>query len=184
DGLGASLSSLIIQSEYLASLAKEEQLLKEIGELKASAEESIEELRRSLRMMREDFDLASGLEDYVKTFGERTQLPVSFQKSGEYIGKLPPESSLALFRVLQELLTNALKHAQARQVEVRMAFLPERVQLTVKDDGRGFDPAAPRPGHYGLINLQERANKVGATVSVDSRPGAGAHVTFSVPLST
>jgi signal transduction histidine kinase len=134
--------------------------------------------------MREDFDLASGLEDYVKTFGERTQLPVSFQRSGEYIGKLAPESSLALFRVLQELLTNALKHAHAKHVEVRMAFLPERIQLSVKDDGAGFDPSAPRPGHYGLINLQERANKLGATVTIDTRPGAGVHVTFSVPLTT
>lgn len=184
DGLGASLSSLIIQAEYLGSISKDEVILKEIGELKASAEESIEELRRSLRMMREDFDLASGLEDYVKTFGERTQLPVSFQRSGEYIGKLAPESSLALFRVLQELLTNALKHAHAKHVEVRMAFLPERIQLSVKDDGAGFDPSAPRPGHYGLINLQERANKIGATVTVDTRPGAGVHVTFSVPLTT
>jgi signal transduction histidine kinase len=184
DGLGASLSSLIIQAEYLGSISKDEVILKEIGELKASAEESIEELRRSLRMMREDFDLASGLEDYVKTFGERTQLPVSFQRSGEYIGKLAPESSLALFRVLQELLTNALKHAHAKHVEVRMAFLPERIQLSVKDDGAGFDPSAPRPGHYGLINLQERANKLGATVTIDTRPGAGVHVTFSVPLTT
>ncbi|MCA3016675.1 MAG: sensor histidine kinase, partial [Myxococcaceae bacterium] len=129
DGLGASLSSLIIQSEYLASLAKDDHLLREIGELKASAEESIEELRRSLRMMREDFDLATGLEDYVKTFGDRTLLPVTFFKGGETAGKLSPESSLALFRVLQELLTNALKHAQARQVEVRLSLLPERVVL-------------------------------------------------------
>lgn len=183
DGLGASLSSLIIQSEYLESLTRDGALLKEIGELKASAEESIEELRRSLRMMREDFDLGQGLEDYVKTFGERTQLPVRFEKSGEWLGKLAPESSLALFRVLQELLTNALKHAKAKHVDVRLSFLPERVQLSVKDDGEGFDPQAPRPGHYGLINLQERANKVGASVNVDAKPGAGVHVTFSVPLT-
>ncbi|MER2566088.1 MAG: sensor histidine kinase [Myxococcaceae bacterium] len=183
DGLGASLSSLIIQSEYLTSLAKDEVLLKEIGEIKASAEESIEELRRSLRMMREDFDLGHGVEDYVKTFGERTQLPVRFEKSGEYLGKMSPESSLAMFRVLQELLTNALKHAKAKQVDVRLSFLPERVQLSVKDDGEGFDPETKRPGHYGLINLQERANKVGASVNVDAKPGAGVHVTFSVPLT-
>jgi signal transduction histidine kinase len=182
DGLGASLSSLIIQAEYLGSLAKDEPLKHEIAELKTSAEESIEELRRSLRMMREDFDLAAGLEDYVKTFGDRTQLPVRFERSGEYLGKLAPESSLALFRVLQELLTNALKHAQASQVDVRMTFLPERVQLSVKDNGRGFDPNVAQPGHYGLLNLRERANKIGATVEVDSKPGLGVHVTLSVPM--
>ncbi len=183
DGLGASLSSLIIQSEYLGSLTKDEAMLKEIGELKASAEESIEELRRSLRMMREDFDLGMGIEDYVKTFAERTQLPVKFERSGEWLGRLAPEASLALFRVLQELLNNALKHAKAKLVEVRLSFLPERVQLFVKDDGQGFDATAPRVGHYGLINLQERANKLGATVSIDTKPGAGVAVTFSVPLT-
>jgi two-component system, NarL family, sensor histidine kinase DegS len=182
DGLGANLSSLIIQSEYLASLAKNEVMLKEINEIKACAEESIEELRRSLRMMRADFDLGQGVEDYVKTFAERTQLPVRFVKHGEWLGKMAPESALAIFRVLQELLTNALKHAKATQVEVRLSFLPERVLLSVKDNGLGFDSRAPRPGHYGLINLQERANKVGATVDVEAKPGAGVHVTFSVPL--
>jgi two-component system, NarL family, sensor histidine kinase DegS len=183
DGLGASLSSLIIQTEYLGSIAKDETLLKEIREIKASAEESIEELRRSLRMMREDFDLGVGIEEYVKTFADRTQLPVRFATSGSYLGKLSPESSLALFRVLQELLTNALKHARAKQVDVRLSFLPERVQLTVKDDGQGFDLKAKRVGHYGLINMQERANKVGGSVEVDARPGAGVNVVFSVPLT-
>ena len=71
----------------------------------------------------------------------------------------------------------------AKQVDVRLSFLPERIQLSVKDDGLGFDAQAPRPGHYGLINLQERANKVGATVNVEAKPGAGVHVTFSVPLT-
>lgn len=182
DGLGASLSSLIIQSEYVVQLTKDEEVKKEVGELKQSAEEAIEELRRSLQMMREDFDLANGVEDYVKTFGDRTQLPVHFEKSGTSIGRLPPETSLALFRVLQELLSNAVKHAAPKHVEVKLHFGPEAVHLAVKDDGKGFDPAAPRPGHYGLINLRERAMKAGGDVTIDAKPGAGAHITFTVPL--
>jgi signal transduction histidine kinase len=182
DGLGASLSSLIIQSEYLQTMAKDEALLKEIGELKASAEESIEELRRSLRMMREDFDLGVGLEDYVKTFRDRTQVDVNFVKSG-IPDKLPPESQLALFRVLQECLSNAVKHAGAKKVEVKLHFAPERVHLSVKDDGKGFDTKTPKVGHYGLINMRERAMKVGGEVIIDSTPGAGAHISFSVPVT-
>lgn len=184
DGLGASLSSLIIQSEYLGSLATDEVLKREIGELKASAEESIEELRRSLRMMREDFDLGQGVEDYVRTFADRTQLPVKFEKRGSLSSRLSPETSLAVFRVLQELLTNALKHAKASIVDVQLVFLPERVELSVRDDGQGFDASRPTAGHYGLINLKERANTVGATVNIDARPGAGVHVTFSVPTES
>lgn len=182
DGLGASLSSLIIQAEYVTQLAQEEAVKKEVADLKQSAEESIEELRRSLQMMREDFDLAHGFEDYVKTFGDRTQLPVRFEKSGTLLGRVAPETSLALFRVLQELLSNAVKHARAQQVEVRLHFGHDTVQLGVKDDGAGFDPAAPRPGHYGLINLRERAMKVGGDVTIESKPGAGANVIFTAPL--
>ena len=182
DGLGASLSSLIIQTEYVTQLAKDEAVLTELRELKTSAEESIEELRRSLRMMREDFDLAHGLEEYVRTFGDRTQLSVSFTRSGVEPGHMAPESALTLFRVLQECLSNAVKHAQARHVQVTLAFLEATVMLGVKDDGKGFDPQVKRPGHYGLINMQERANKVGGAVAIESTPGAGAQVTFSVPI--
>jgi signal transduction histidine kinase len=183
DGLGASLSSLIIQAEYVTQLAQDEAVKKEVEDLKQSAEESIEELRRSLHMMREDFDLAHGFEDYVKTYGDRTQLPVRFEKSGTLIQRVSPETSLALFRVLQELLSNAAKHAQATQVDVKLHFSAERIELAVKDDGKGFDPAASRPGHYGLIHLRERAMKVQGEVNVESKPGAGTQVVFTAPLT-
>ena len=185
DGLGASLSSLIIQAEYLGQIAGDNvPLQNEIAELRASAEESIDELRRSLQMMREDFDLASGVEDYVKTFRDRSKLDVKFETSGTGSGRLQPEGALAIFRVLQETLSNALKHAQAQRVEVRLHFSLDQVHLSVKDDGRGFDPNAPKAGHYGLGNMRERANKVGAEVIIDSAPGKGAHISFSVPVLT
>ncbi len=180
DGLGASLSSLIIQAEYLTQIAKDETLLAEIRELKASAEESIDELRRNLRMMREDFDLAAGLEDYVKTFRERTQLDVRFERSGP-TARLTPDAQLALFRVLQECLSNAAKHAEAKQVNVKLLFDAGQVNLAVRDDGKGFDPSVTRKGHYGLKNMYERALKIGGQVLVDSKPGAGCQITFSIP---
>ncbi|MBK7860172.1 MAG: sensor histidine kinase [Archangiaceae bacterium] len=184
DGLGASLSSLIIQSEYLLSLAKDkdEALLKEIVELKASAEESIEELRRNLRMMREDFDLGVGLEDYVKTFRERTQLEIRFQRGGTSLAKLAPEKQLALFRVLQECLSNAAKHAQPKAIDVKLHFGLSSVDLSVRDDGKGFETNGSKAGHYGLINMRERAMKVGGQVIIDSAPGKGAQISFSVPV--
>lgn len=181
DGLGASLSSLIIQSEYLLGLAKDEPLRAEIAELKVSAEESIEELRRNLRMMRDDFDLAAGLEDYLKTFRERTQLDVSFQRLGA-TAKLSPDAQLALFRVLQESLSNIAKHAGAKHVDVRLSFEPEAVLLSVRDDGKGFDASRTPPGHYGLLNMRERAAKASGTLIIDSRPGAGSQVSFSMPF--
>jgi len=180
DGLGASLSSMIIQSEYILNLAREEGLRAEIRELKLTAEESIEELRRNLRMMREDFELAQGLEDYAKTFRERTGLDIRFERTGLQ-RKLSPDAQLALFRILQESLSNAVKHAEAQGVQVRLDFSEDRVHLVVRDDGKGFDPSRTPRGHYGLLNMRERAMKLGGQLIVDSSPGAGAQVAFSLP---
>ena len=85
--------------------------------------------------------------------------------------------------VLQELLSNSAKHTQPKHIEVKLHFGAHAVHLAVKDDGKGFDPATPRPGHYGLINLRERAMKLGGDVTIDARPGEGAHSTFSAPVN-
>lgn len=182
DGLGASLSTLIIQAEYLLGLAKEEPLKVEIRELKSGAEEAIEELRRNLQLMREDFELGQGLEDYVKTFRERTQLDVHFERHGTP-ERLDPSVQLALFRVLQECLTNAAKHGGSPSVRVRvqLAFAAGRVDLSVEDDGRGFEPGRTPRGHYGLVNMRERALQIGGELAVDSAPGAGTRVRLFLP---
>ncbi|KFA92259.1 sensor histidine kinase [Archangium violaceum] len=182
DGLGASLSSMIIQAEYILGMARDDSLRSEIQELKNTAEESIEELRRNLQMMREDFELTQGLEDYVKTFGLRTQVDLRFERTG-LPRKLSPDAQLALFRILQECLSNAVKHAQPRQVQVKLDYELDNVHLSVRDDGKGFEPKQTPRGHYGLLNMRERAMKLGGTLIVDSAPGNGTRVSFSLPSS-
>jgi signal transduction histidine kinase len=182
DGLGASLSSVILQAEYLLQLPQDSSLRDEISELKASAEESMEELRRSLRMMKDDFQLSSGLEDYLRSFRERAQLEVEFEKVGKEAPP-PPEAQLALFRMLQEALSNVAKHAQARKVRVRLAFGARAVELAVSDDGKGFEPSEPRADHYGLDNIRERAMKFGGEVSIESAQGRGTRLLITLPTS-
>jgi signal transduction histidine kinase len=180
DGLGASLSSMIIQAEYILGMSQEGSLRSEIQELKATAEESIEELRRNLQMMREDFELTQGLDDYVKTFGQRTQRHIRFERTG-LPRKLNPDAQLALFRILQECLSNAVKHAEPKQVQVKLDYAQDRVHLIIQDDGKGFDPRKTPRGHYGLLNMRERAMKLGGELIVDSAPGTGTRVSFSLP---
>ncbi|HYO52535.1 sensor histidine kinase [Archangium sp.] len=182
DGLGASLSSMIIQAEFILGMAKDDSLRSEIQELKTTAEESIEELRRNLRMMHEDFELTQGLADYVKTFGDRTQVDLRFERSG-LPRKLSPDAQLAFFRILQECLSNAVKHAEPRQVRVKLDYDADQVHLIVHDDGKGFDPRRTPRGHYGLLNMRERAMKLGGILIVDSAPGHGTRVSFSLPSS-
>lgn len=182
DGLGASLSSLIIQSEYLEGMAHEEELKREIGELKSCAEESIDELRRSLRMMRADFELVPAVEDYCRTFGDRSKMPVRFEKSG-LPRPMTNDAQLTIFRVLQEALTNARKHAEAKELSVGLSFDEQLMTLSIADDGVGFDAGSTRRGHYGLINMRERASKIGGDVHIESAPGKGTRITLSIPVA-
>jgi two-component system, NarL family, sensor histidine kinase DegS len=187
DGLGASLSSLIIQSEYLENLVKSRggegtgDLVSEIREMKSVAEESIDELRRNVSMMREDFDLVPALEDYCRTFQSRSRIDVGFDHEGRP-PELPPDVQLTIFRVLQESLTNVVRHAEATKVSVGLSWRAPQLALTVQDDGRGFDAKGSLRNHYGLTNMSERARSVGGEVKVESAPGEGTSVALVIRL--
>jgi signal transduction histidine kinase len=203
DGLGGVLSSVVIQSEYLLNMIDGSEvrsrlqgtnearaailptIRKELSDLHSAAEDSMDELRRSLRMMKEDFDLVVALGDYCKVAGGRHRLDVRFSRVGRerFVG---PESALALFRVLQESLTNVSKHCgKGTIVEVTLAFSPGTASLAVQDHGKGFELPSDaqelsRQGHYGLANMRERANKVAGRMAMSSAPGRGTRVELSV----
>ena len=203
DGLGGVLSSVVIQSEYLLNMIDGSEvrsrlqgtnearaailptIRKELSDLHSAAEDSMDELRRSLRMMKEDFDLVNALGDYCKVAAGRHRLDVRFSRVGRerFVG---PESALALFRVLQESLTNVSKHCgKSTLVEVTLTFTPGHAALAVQDHGKGFEiPSDPlelsRQGHYGLANMRERANKVAGRVTMTSATGRGTRVELTV----
>lgn len=203
DGLGGVLSSVVIQSEYLLNMIDGSEvrarlsgdsaaraailptIRKELCDLHGAAEDSMEELRRSLRMMKEDFDLVATLGDYCRLASGRHRLEVRFSHVGRE-RLLGPESALALFRVLQESITNTSKHCgEGTVVDVTLTFTPGRAQLTVRDHGKGFAlPADPsslsREGHYGLANMRERAHKVAGQIRMTSEPGQGTCIELTV----
>jgi signal transduction histidine kinase len=89
--------------------------------------------------------------------------------------------------VAQEALTNALKHADASSVEVRLRYGSDRVELTIRDDGRGFavaDAQGIHERHFGIVGMQERARRLGALLEIDSRPGEGTAVKLALPFTT
>jgi signal transduction histidine kinase len=84
----------------------------------------------------------------------------------------------------QEAVNNAVKHAGARYIKVRLWYDKAHVRLRVSDDGRGFDPGmVVAAGHFGLVGMRERAARVGAALTVDSRPGRGTTVEVILPLA-
>lgn len=119
-----------------------------------------------------------------------TQLtPDSILSSLEVEGNACRLSSAAehhLLRIAQETIANAVKHANARRISVRLAYGPREIVLSVHDDGRGFDPAAileARSGHFGLRSLRSRAAKMDGVLTIESSPGAGTTIVARVPLS-
>ncbi|HKC58495.1 MAG TPA: ATP-binding protein [Myxococcales bacterium] len=203
DGLGGVLSSVVIQSEYLLNMIDGSEvrakltgssesratllpvIRKELSDLHGAAEDSMDELRRSLRMMQENFDLVSALSDYCKLAAGRHRLEVRFTRTGRE-RSVGPESALALFRVLQESLTNVAKHCRrGTGVDVALSFDAGRAALCVQDQGPGFllptdSSELARKGHFGLENMRERAAKVGGTIQLSSAPGRGTRIELSV----
>ncbi len=87
-----------------------------------------------------------------------------------------------LLRIAQQAVANAVQHAAPREIRTRLEYAAEAVTLEVRDDGRGFDPAAPAPrGHFGVLGIRERANKIHATLTLESAPGAGTTIRVVVP---
>ena len=184
DGVGAALSGVILQAEYLASSDLDDEARAEVSELREAACEGMEELRRAVSMMRQDFQLTQAVSEYVAAFGQRHPLEATATIQGIEPMDLDPERQLVLFRAAQEALANVARHAACQQVEVELTFDDERARLEVKDDGRGFDPEAVPAGHYGLRNIHERVGKVGGEASIASEAGQGTTVVVEVPLSS
>jgi signal transduction histidine kinase len=94
---------------------------------------------------------------------------------------LSDDVALNLYRVTQEALQNIAKYSAASKVVVSLAGADGNISLTIKDDGKGFDPEATNGG-LGLISMAERAHLIGGTISIDSKPGAGTSIKLSVPV--
>lgn len=178
DGVGAALASLVLQAEWGLNPGADAQTT--VRHLKETAEEAVDDLRRSLRHLRDDFDLEEALRDHCATFQERHGLPVAWVVEGT-ARSLGPQADLTLFRLLQESLTNVLRHAEATRVEVRLG-LSDFAELWIRDDGKGFDARSVSPGRFGLRGMRERALALGGSLSIDSGPtGTVVHLALPNP---
>lgn len=163
-------------ADFDAELARAEEVA--AGGL-AQARGAIAQLRHGT--VREQ-GLAAALRDLLARFRERTGIEATLQAQG-WAADLADERAETLYRIAEEALRNVERHARAGHVRVHIADAEEtpaagpdaapRALLIVRDDGVGFDPALPRPGHYGLLGIREQAELIGAELSVHSAPGAG-----------
>jgi signal transduction histidine kinase len=131
-----------------------------------------------------DLGLGPALQSHLRRFGEETGLEVELVD--DQVGPLPEEVTVSLFRVAQEALNNVRRHAQACSVWVHLTATPERLELSIDDDGVGFEPGpalADGEAHFGLRHMREYVEALGGQLSLHSQPGRGTTVTARVPRS-
>jgi two-component system sensor histidine kinase UhpB len=129
----------------------------------------------------DDYGLFAALRTYVESMSGRCAAPISVL-GADLAPRLPLIAESALLRIAQGALVNAITHARAQAIQVVLAATPERVTLTIADDGVGFDPvhAPAAQAHWGLTVMRERANAVGATLLIDSVPEHGTRVVVEI----
>jgi signal transduction histidine kinase len=186
DAVSQKLFGLVLNAESAATLlerdpaAAREQVVR-LGEL---AQEALGELRGLIFELRpaslEEEGLPATLRKHVDMIRRIHGRDVELRISGA--ARTAPEAESDVFRIAQEALNNALRHADAERIELRLQARDGRLTLTVADDGIGFDPSAPglRARRLGLTSMEERARALGGSLAVVSRPGDGTTVTLEV----
>ena len=147
---------------------------------------SMVEARRSVWDLRcqllQDGDLVSALRQVVEPLVPREQTQVDFKIQGDPV-RLPGPVEMNLLRIGQEAVANALKHGGARKVSIELQYAPASVGLAVSDDGQGFAAGQSSPaGHFGLLDMRERAQSMGSHLRVESEPGRGTRIAVEVAI--
>jgi signal transduction histidine kinase len=185
DTLAHSLAALSVQLEALRTLLTHDPAAAQdaLNGVTTLARNGLEESRQAIQALRTDplktLGLVGALRSTLRAFQARTGVQTDLSVAGKELD-LTDEEAQALFRIADEALTNVERHAAAQQVAVRLAFGNDRIDLVIRDDGVGFDPAAVDPDRYGLTGIQERAAMIGATLKVHSRPGGGTRIWCSL----
>jgi signal transduction histidine kinase len=192
DHMGQYLSTIILRLKTLQPLASEQESarlsLRSLHELTGQLVDEVHHLAWELRPAAlDDLGLQTALQNYTEKWSERGGVAVDFHGGGLERQRLPPEIETTIYRIVQEALTNVLKHAEARRVSVIVERRREHVLVIVEDDGKGFDVG--RASHswgagrgLGLLGMRERVALVGGVLNVESAPGGGATVRIRIPV--
>lgn len=194
DGPAQVLANSLMLLETCYSLAQQqtgehaEKLATMIGRLRDATREGLSEVRRFIANLRPgqvaERGLVEALRDYLRTYGNTYNVHVTFE--ADAAPRQADEVEIVLYRIVQEALQNAHKYARGAPITVRLIHQPDALILSVRDEGPGFDPreVARRTGksNWGLTSMRERAELIGARLTVASRPGHGTEVTVALPL--
>jgi signal transduction histidine kinase len=182
DTLAQGLAAIGLHLSAIESDGSPESRERHVQKARRLVEVNLAEARRSVWDLHPQYlehgDLLSGLTRMAGDLAENTNVQIDVRASG-VPRELSADTEKGLFRIAQEAVANAIRHAEARRIQINIDFESDRVQLTVRDDGKGFDPARASDG-FGLTSMRERAAQIGSPLMIDSRPLGGTSVNVSV----
>ncbi len=187
DEMGQNLTALQLDADWIRRHCHHlPAILDTVDRMQRGIEDSAASMRRIVADMRprvlDDFGIIVAIKGLVKDVAARTGLTVRFASQGA-LDDIDDDVKTALYRMLQECLTNVTRHAQASTVDVQLSADDGEIQLTVIDDGCGFAPQAHiKPDSFGLFGMNERAQHLGGTVAVESALGKGTRIAVRLPL--
>jgi signal transduction histidine kinase len=185
DETGQALASILLGLKALDEKTDDAAARTSIEELRELVVATLQDVRRLAVELRpsalDDFGLVAALERLADSFAEQSGISVDFQ-AALADERLPAAAETALYRIVQESLTNVVKHAQARRVSILLTRNDGAVKAVVEDDGRGFDPERIREDGFGLVGMRERLALLGGRLEIESARDAGTTVAAEVPV--
>jgi signal transduction histidine kinase len=187
DAVGQMLSAMNMELANLDTLhdsspARFRERLKDAKKLNSDTIHAVRDLAMGLRpSMLDELGLGPALRWQAREFSRRSQIPVDVQIDGQ-VDQLPDEHRTAIYRIVQEALTNCARHAGARQIRISLYGRTDWLSLTVSDDGVGFQQEGRASRGLGLIGIEERARELGGKLTVITQPGRGTILEVELPL--
>jgi len=191
DEMGPSLTAVIINLKLISSQRKPEQFTRRIEDTVELVDRMIQRIRDMSLDLRppllDELGLVPALDGYLESVSERTGIKI-FMRGDKDLGRLPSHMPITVFRVVQEAVTNVIRHADAGQVDVAVRRNGSGIDVSVEDDGKGFDVVgtmehAATGKALGLLGMQERVGMAGGELEIDSMPGEGTRIRVRLPLS-
>src|SRR5699024_5728512 len=188
DGPAQMLANILLRSELVDRTFRSgdvDGVISKIKSVRKMIRSSLYEVRRNIYDLRtmalDDLGLIPKIKKYVATVAEYNEIDIEFSPLGNE-NRLKQKYEVALFRMMQEALQNAIKHAEASFIKVKLEITNTNAILVVKDDGKGFDASVKKDKSFGLIGMKERVEMLEGTLTVNTAPGQGTTIIIKIPL--
>lgn len=189
DGPAQMLANVLLRTDLITRSYDEkgvERAIQELRDLKGMVRDTLHEVRRIIYDLRpmalDDLGIVPTLKKYlnsVQDYNEGTY--IEFSSRGED-RRMPMNYETAIFRLVQESVNNAIKHGSAKEIRVNFEWLKENVNISIKDNGTGFDMGLTKQNSFGIVGMKERIDLLDGTMDIQSEIGQGTRIMFIIPI--